>query len=149
MSFSSHVRSLYRHCRDRFYLIPELPRNIMVTVLLLCGAYYISSILISHTGGENNSALVFVLAVTIISFLTTGYLYGILASVVMLGAVGEKDVRDARLLDMTTLALLDTHYMQRGIKGSHVLRHEEVIGFLFPAIGSAERIPMTGALRRT
>lgn len=82
MSFSSHVRSLYRHCRDRFYLIPELPRNIMVTVVLLCGAYCASSVLISHTGGENNSALVFVLAVTIISFLTTGYLYGILASIV-------------------------------------------------------------------
>ena len=82
MSFSSHIRSIYRHCRDRFYLIPELPRNIMVTVVLLCGAYCASSVLISHTGGENNSALVFVLAVTIISFLTTGYLYGILASIV-------------------------------------------------------------------
>ena len=82
MSFSSHIQSIYRHCRDRFYLIPELPRNIMVTVVLLCGAYCASSVLISHTGGENNSALVFVLAVTIISFLTTGYLYGILASIV-------------------------------------------------------------------
>ena len=82
MSFSSHIRSIYRHCRDRFYLIPELPRNIMVTVVLLCGAYCASSVLISHPGGENNSALVFVLAVTIISFLTTGYLYGILASIV-------------------------------------------------------------------
>jgi len=82
MSFSSHIRSIYRHCRDRFYLIPELPRNIIVTAVLLCGAYCASSVLISHTGGENNSALVFVLAVTIISFLTTGYLYGILASIV-------------------------------------------------------------------
>ena len=43
---------------------------------------YASSILITHTGGENNSALVFVLAVALISLLTSGYFYGIAASIV-------------------------------------------------------------------
>ena len=75
-------RRLYRWLSTQFYRIPEKPRNIGVTVLLLYIAYYASSVLISHTGGENNSALVFVLAVTIISFLTTGYIYGIAASIV-------------------------------------------------------------------
>lgn len=54
----------------------------MVTSLFLLAAYYASDILIAHTAGENNSALVFVLAVAFISLLTTGYLYGIFASLV-------------------------------------------------------------------
>ncbi|MCF2661672.1 DUF4118 domain-containing protein [Pseudoflavonifractor phocaeensis] len=82
MSLPSHIRSLWLRCRDLLYRIPNPPRDILVTAVLLCGAYCASSILISHTGGENNSALVFVLAVTIISSLTTGYFYGILASIV-------------------------------------------------------------------
>ena len=82
MSLPSHIRSLWLGCRDLLYRIPNPPRDILVTAVLLCGAYCASSILISHTGGENNSALVFVLAVTIISSLTTGYFYGILASIV-------------------------------------------------------------------
>ena len=82
MSLPSHIRSLWLGCRDLLYQIPNPPRDILVTAVLLCGAYCASSILISHTGGENNSALVFVLAVTIISSLTTGYFYGILASIV-------------------------------------------------------------------
>lgn len=82
MSLPSDIRSLWLGCRDLLYRIPNPPRDILVTAVLLCGAYCASSILISHTGGENNSALVFVLAVTIISSLTTGYFYGILASIV-------------------------------------------------------------------
>ena len=82
MSLSSHIRSFWRKCRELFFRFPDPPRDILVTALFLCGAYCASSILISHTGGENNSALVFVLAVTIISSLTTGYFYGILASVI-------------------------------------------------------------------
>lgn len=73
---------LYRGFTRWFYSIPGLPRNIALTFLLLFSAYCASSVLITHTGGENNSALVFVLAVTIISSLTTGYIYGILASVI-------------------------------------------------------------------
>ena len=67
---------------DQFNRIPVLPRNILVTILLLCVAYLVSGILITHTGGENNSALVFVLVVVLISLLTTGYFYGIAASLV-------------------------------------------------------------------
>ena len=55
-----------------------------MTTLFLVGSYLISGILINHTGGENNSALVYVLAVVFISLLTTGYVYGIVAS--LLGA---------------------------------------------------------------
>jgi len=69
---------LYR----QYFRIPELPRNISVSSLLLGAAFAISSLLIGHTGGENNSALVFALAVATISFLTTGYFYGILASII-------------------------------------------------------------------
>lgn len=77
-----HIKSISHWIRLQFFRIPERPRDILVTLFFLSAAYYISSILISHTGGENNSALVFVLAVTFISYLTTGYLYGIIASIV-------------------------------------------------------------------
>ena len=53
---------LYR----QYFRIPELPRNISVSSLLLGAAFAISSLLIGHTGGENNSALVFVMAVVCI-----------------------------------------------------------------------------------
>nr|WP_243154181.1 ATP-binding protein [Pseudoflavonifractor sp. 60] len=48
----------------------------------MCAAYFASRALITHTGGENNSALVFVLAVVLISLLTSGYAYGIAASII-------------------------------------------------------------------
>ena len=51
----------------QFHRVPAIPRNLGVTALFLCAAYHASSILITHTGGENNSALVFVLAVVLIS----------------------------------------------------------------------------------
>lgn len=82
MASDSFLRNVHRRISNIFYRIPETPRNLLVIVLFLCIAYYVSRILITHTGGENNSALVFVLAVTIISFLTTGYVYGIAASIV-------------------------------------------------------------------
>lgn len=82
MSLSQRLSALYRWGYRQMHRIPSLPRNILVTALFLCAAYLASSILITHTGGENNSALVFVLAVVLISLLTTGYFYGILASIV-------------------------------------------------------------------
>ena len=75
-------QDLYHWVDIQGHRIPALPRNLGITVLFLCGAYWASSILIGHTGGENNSALVFVLAVALISLLTSGYRYGIVASVV-------------------------------------------------------------------
>jgi len=77
-----HIKSISHWIRLQFFRIPERPRDILITLFFLSAAYYASSILISHTGGENNSALVFVLAVTFISYLTTGYFYGIIASIV-------------------------------------------------------------------
>ena len=72
----------YHNLEVQFHRIPPIPRNLLVTALFLCGAYWASSILIGHTGGENNSALVFVLAVVLISLLTSGYFYGIAASII-------------------------------------------------------------------
>lgn len=73
---------IWRWLYNQYFRLPELPRNFVVTSLLLCAAFMVSSVLISHTGGENNSALVFALAVATISFLTTGYFYGIIASII-------------------------------------------------------------------
>lgn len=73
---------IYHDLEALFRRIPAIPRNLLVTALFLCAAYWASSILISHTGGENNSALVFVLAVVLISLLTSGYFYGIAASII-------------------------------------------------------------------
>ena len=62
--------------------LPRMPRNLLTTVLFLCAACIISGELLRHTGGENNSDLVFILAIMCISLLTDGYFYGIAASVV-------------------------------------------------------------------
>ena len=66
----------------QYFRIPEIPRNVLISTLLLSVSFLISSILIGHTGGENNSALVFALAVSTISLLTDGYFYGIVASII-------------------------------------------------------------------
>lgn len=62
--------------------LPVIPRDITATIFLIWTAYFSSSLLLGHTGAENNSALVFVLAVMLISAITTGYFYGICASLV-------------------------------------------------------------------
>ena len=62
--------------------LPAIPRDTTVTIFLIWMAYFSSSLLLGHTGVENNSALVFVLAVMIISAITTGYFYGICASLI-------------------------------------------------------------------
>ena len=72
MAVSERLSELYRWADTQFHRVPAVPRNLGVTALFLCAAYYASSILITHTGGENNSALVFVLAVALISLLTSG-----------------------------------------------------------------------------
>ena len=82
MNMKRSLRIFCRRISDWYFHLPTIPRDLCATAVLLCCAYYVSSILITHTGGENNSALVFVLAVTIISLLTTQYFYGILASII-------------------------------------------------------------------
>lgn len=79
---SQRFQDLYHWLDVQYHRVPAIPRNLGVTALFLCAAYWTSSILISHTGGENNSALVFVLAVALISLLTSGYFYGIAASII-------------------------------------------------------------------
>lgn len=61
-------------------------KKIWISILITAGtlflAYEVSSFLLPRTGMENNSALVFVLAVAVISLATTGYVYGIVASLI-------------------------------------------------------------------
>ena len=57
-------------------------RNFMQSILVVALASMICSILLRYTGIENNSALIYVFAVMIISRITTGYLWGILASII-------------------------------------------------------------------
>lgn len=79
-ALTQRCKALFGYMDQLVHRIPSVPRDILTTALLLYAAYWTSGILISHTGGENNSALVFVLAVVCISFFTTGYAYGITAS---------------------------------------------------------------------
>ncbi len=79
---SQRFKDLYHWLNIQFHRIPAVPRNLGIMGLLLCAAYYASSILITHTGGENNSALVFVVAVALISLRTSGYAYGVAASII-------------------------------------------------------------------
>ena len=52
-----HLKDLYHWLDVQAHRVPAIPRNLGVTALFLCAAYWTSSILITHTGGENNSAL--------------------------------------------------------------------------------------------
>ena len=45
-------QDLYHWVDIQGHRIPALPRNLGITVLFLCGAYWASSILIGHTGGR-------------------------------------------------------------------------------------------------
>ena len=62
-------------------------KNTLVTIVFLTLAYLASSVLLRHTGAENNSALVFTLAVACISLLSTGYVPGIIASLISAVAI--------------------------------------------------------------
>ena len=77
---SSYMLRLQRWLSRTLGFLPPVLRNLLITLFFLCGAYLVSSILIGHTGAENNSALVFVLSVVVISYLTDGSLYGFAAS---------------------------------------------------------------------
>lgn len=74
--------NIWRWLCKQYFRVPELPRNVFITLFLLFLSFLVSSLLRGHTGGENNSALVFSLAVATISFLTDGYFYGISASII-------------------------------------------------------------------
>ena len=82
MTHLSSLSHAYQIFLRGWHKIPLLVRDLFFTCLFLAGAYCASSALINHTGGENNSALMFTLAVAFVSLLTTGYFYGILASIV-------------------------------------------------------------------
>ena len=79
--FQPFLKIYHAYQRATSFLAP-VPRNLLTTLLFLCAAYFGSSALLQHTGVENNSPLVFVLAVMFISLLTDGYAYGIAASLV-------------------------------------------------------------------
>lgn len=81
MNLLQWAKKAYRDAGNAFEHLPQVPRDVAVLVLSLCAACVASSVLLQHTGGENNSALVFTLAVALISYLTKGYIYGVVASV--------------------------------------------------------------------
>ncbi len=78
----SHLAKFGQHCALLWNRLPSIPRDWFAMIFFLWLAYIESRFLLRHTGAENNSALVFVLAVMLISTLTTGYSYGIAASLV-------------------------------------------------------------------
>lgn len=78
---SQRFLKFYRGYNHLMQFLPPIPRNGLATVLFLCVAYFVSRILLRYTGTENNSDLVFTLAVVFISLLTDGYAYGIAASI--------------------------------------------------------------------
>ena len=90
MNHSTQVPDLSSQVRTKFFPsclrwwehLPAIPRDITATIFLIGLAYFFSNLLLGHTGVENNSALVFVLAVMVISVITTGYFYGICASLI-------------------------------------------------------------------
>lgn len=67
--------------------LPVWLKNTLVTVCFLALACLFSAILLRHTGAENNSALVFTLAVACISLLSNGYVPGIVSSVISAVAI--------------------------------------------------------------
>lgn len=79
---SNALRALFSKAAVFWGRLPVIPRDLTATVFLIWVAYFSSNLLLGHTGAENNSALVFVLAVMLISAITTGYFYGICASLV-------------------------------------------------------------------
>jgi len=62
-------------------------KNTFITLFFLTLAYLTSSVLLRHTGAENNSALVFTLAVACISLLSTGYVPGIVSALISAVAI--------------------------------------------------------------
>lgn len=60
--------------------------DLLKTLLVLAGATVVSILLRGADIGAQNSAIVYILSVVLISRFTTGYLYGILASVI--GLIG-------------------------------------------------------------
>lgn len=76
------IELLFLRCSLVWHKLPHIPRDITISTLLIALAYLASSTLLQYTGAENNSALVFVLAVMFISSTTSGYVYGIAASLI-------------------------------------------------------------------
>lgn len=71
-----------RRCGDFHRRLGELAKNLGVSAVLLMMATLVCSLLLRHTGMENNSGLVYVLAVVLISLFTSGYVYAIISSLI-------------------------------------------------------------------
>ena len=82
MQIVQSLEKLYHQYNRVTRFLPRTLRNVLVTALILWLAYVVSTELLQYTGEENNSSLVYILAVMLISLLTDGYVYGIVASLV-------------------------------------------------------------------
>lgn len=78
----THSKTAAAHLSRIWAALPPIPRDVCATAFFLVTACFISAALLDHTGVENNSALVFVVAVMLISVITSSYNYGIIASLV-------------------------------------------------------------------
>ena len=56
-------------------------RDAVKTAVILAGAYIACSLLLAHTSLETDTALVYVLAVVVISRITSGYFFGVVGSI--------------------------------------------------------------------
>ena len=63
---------------SRYFPRPLL--DLIITGLFMTVAFWVSDMLLDYTGAENNSALVYVLAVLFIALLTNSFVYGVGAS---------------------------------------------------------------------
>ena len=109
--------------------LPRTPRNLLTTVLFLCAACIISGELLRHTGGENNSDLVFILAIMCISLLTDGYFYGIAASV-----VGALCINPPGCKDITADKMLTFQVVSRVVPAGMIPRTMLVTGDVDPKV---------------
>lgn len=82
MGLWAKVEKLCEKLSRKYEELPHIPRDLVMMGASLYLAYYASDILLAHTGVENNSALVFTLAVALVSYLTTGYVYGVATSII-------------------------------------------------------------------
>lgn len=85
--FKKTFLSLYHGFDHLRAHLPTTVYNTLITIFFLAMAYLTSSVLLQHTGAENNSALVFTLAVVVISALSTGYVPGIISSFISAVAI--------------------------------------------------------------
>ena len=58
----------------------KILKNSILSIAFFTLAFYLAEVLRRHTGDENNSSLIFIVAIVLVARFTDGYWYGIAAS---------------------------------------------------------------------